>query len=173
MDSNNFKKIKVYKIVSKNGECEMYIGSTETPLSHRFSRHVYSYLYYKNKCSCKDLFDKYGVDGCEIKLIAEHSVTSNEEKYKWERLYYELYKDFCINKNRPYTSEEEKKKQVRELQKEWYNKNKEYKKTKSLLRYYKNNNEFVNCSHCNKEVKSISLKSHMKSMKCKNFNIVI
>lgn len=168
-----FKKIRIYKIVPKNGAPEMYIGSTETPLSHRFSRHLYSYLYYKNKCSCAEIFDKYGVDNCEIKLIAEHNVANNEEKYKWERLYYELHKEVCINKNRPYVSEEEKKKQVRELQKSWYNKNKDYKKCKSLLRYYKNKDETTNCPHCNKEVKTISLKSHLKSMKCKNYNIDI
>lgn len=163
---NSYFKIKVYKICSHLGN-RIYIGSTETDLSVRYSNHLREY-YNNGSCSSKFMFVLYGVSNCKIELLGEHMVASKLEQRKLERLYYEMYRLDCVNKNRPYTSEVEKKEQVQKLSKEWYESNKQYKIHRSLSNYYKKKNERVICSHCGVDVCKLTLKSHMNSLKCKN-----
>jgi hypothetical protein len=166
MDSN-FYKIHIYKIWSPLGN-RIYIGSTEQPLSHRYSCHVCDYLNKKNKCSSHLIFMMYGVENCQISLIESHIVDSKLAQRKIERLYYEFHRLECVNKNRPYTSEEEKKEQIKKLGKEWYEKNQLYKRHRSLSNYYKKRDEKTTCETCGKEVPKITLKVHQNSLKCKN-----
>ena len=95
-------------------------------------------------------------------------VKDYEEQRKMERLYYELYKWDCVNKNRPYVTEEEKVSQMKKLGSQWYEKNKNYKIHKSLANYYKKKDIKINCFNCNKLVCELTLNSHLKSVKCMN-----
>lgn len=172
MDASFFK-IKVYKIYSPLGN-RIYIGSTENDLNVRYANHICDYkkniLNPKNSCSSKFVFMWYGVENCKIELLGEHIVESKLEQRKLERLYYEMYKLDCVNRNRPYTSDDEKKDQMKKLGKEWYEKYKGYKIQRSLTNYYKKKNERIICDRCGTDVCKLTLKSHQNSNKCKNHN---
>jgi hypothetical protein len=112
----------------------------------------------------------YGIENCKISLIETHLVSSKLEQRKIERLYYEFHRLDCVNKNRPYISEDEKKDQMKKLGKEWYEKNKLYKQHRSLSNYYKKKDEKVICEMCGKDVCKVSLKIHQNTLKCKNHN---
>lgn len=172
MDSSYFK-VKFYKIGSHLGD-RIYIGSTETDLNIRYANHVCEYKKNmtspKNSCSSKYVFMYYGVENCKIELLGEHMVNSKLEQRKLERLYYEMHKLDCVNRNRPYISADEKKAQMKKLGKEWYEKYKNYKIQRSLTNYYKKKNERVICDKCGADVCKLTLKSHQNSIKCKNHN---
>jgi hypothetical protein len=170
MDETYFK-IKVYKIWSPLGN-RIYLGSTENELNIRFNHHVQNYK--KDfGCSSKLVFMFYGIENCKIELLGEHMVNSKAEQRKIERLYYEMYRLDCVNKNRAYITEVERSEQMKKLGKEWYEKNKKYKIHKSLSNYYKKREEKCTCEICGKEVCKLTLKSHQNSLKCKNSNNVI
>jgi hypothetical protein len=163
---SKYYKVNFYKIWSSVGD-RIYIGSTENELSIRFANHLCEYN--KNgKCSSKYVFMMYGVENCRIDLLGQHMVSSKLEQRQIERLYYEMYKLDCVNRNRPYTSDDEKKKQMKDLGKAWYDKNKNYKIHKSLSNYYKKKDEKTDCDRCGDIVCKLTLKSHQNSLKCKN-----
>jgi hypothetical protein len=159
-------KVNFYKISSPLGN-RIYIGSTEQDINNRFSSHIYEY-HKKGKCSSRYLFSMYGVENCNISLIESHWVSSKLEQRKIERLYYQMYRLDCVNKNRPYVSEQEKIEQHRDLSKKWYEENKQYKIYRSLANYHKKKSDCIDCERCGKRVCALTLKSHMNSLKCKN-----
>ena len=84
----------IYKIVPKceHEENEIYIGSTKQPLSVRLSKHKHDYKRWKdgryNYVSSFNLFDKYGLNDCEIiELEKCQEDITNTELRKIESLY--------------------------------------------------------------------------------------
>lgn len=170
MDTSLFK-VHYYKIWSSLGD-RIYIGSTEQDLAQRYAAHVYGY-HKGTKCSSRILFAMYGVKNCQISLIESHWVSSKLEQRKLERLYYQMNFLDCVNKNRPYISDEERKKQHLDSSKKWYDENKQYKIHYSLSNYYKKRGERVDCPHCGADVCKLTLKTHMNSLKCKNHGLCV
>ena len=91
----------IYKIVSKseNNDGEIYIGCTKQPLSVRLSNHKYDYKRYQNGkynyVSSFSIFQKYGINNCEIVEIEKCEDITNQELRKLESIY---IKDLeCVN----------------------------------------------------------------------------
>lgn len=92
----DYGKGKIYKIVVNNTEDEYrpYIGSTtKAYLSQRFVEHRKDYKRYKdgkrNSVSSFILFDKYGIENCEIILIENYPCNSKDELMARERHWYD------------------------------------------------------------------------------------
>ena len=122
----NIYKIKVYKIVNDIDDI-IYIGSTKQRLTQRWNEHKNDYKRKnkrKNQIASSILFEKYGVDNCHIVLIFEYDVTNKEQQLKCERKHYDELKEFVVNKNRPFLTEEERKQYKKEESKQNYLKKK-------------------------------------------------
>ena len=95
----------IYKIIPKceHEEGEIYIGSTKKKLKYRYSQHKCNYDYWKDgryaRVRCFVLFDKYGVENCEIILLEEVENLTLEELRTIEAKYITSLK--CVNKNLP------------------------------------------------------------------------
>jgi hypothetical protein len=125
----NYNNGKIYKIepICEYDEGEIYIGSTTKQyLSQRFTNHRAKYNQYIKdgvvKMTSFKLFDKYGIDNCQIVLLELVDVNSKAELHQREAYYIRTLK--CINKNIPITTIEEKKEQ----KKVWEDVNKEKRK---------------------------------------------
>ncbi len=98
----DYSRGKIYKIESINGEDgDIYIGSTtEKLLSERMSKHRSDYKRWKNenvKCKYTSfiLFDKYGVENCNIILLELVNCNSKDELLARERHFIKTLK--CVN----------------------------------------------------------------------------
>ena len=95
----------IYKIIPKcdHNEDEVYFGSTKIPLKIRWSRHISSYKRWKNGKANKVysfiLFDKYGIENCEIIALEEFENLTNEALKEKEVSFIISFK--CVNKNIP------------------------------------------------------------------------
>jgi hypothetical protein len=115
----NYENSKVYKIepVVEHLEEDIYIGSTTKKyLSQRMDTHRRGFKCWKNgkrtKVMSFDLFDKYGVENCQIILLETVNCNTKDELLAREAHYIKTLK--CVNKcipNRTY--------------KEWYDYNKQ------------------------------------------------
>jgi hypothetical protein len=102
----DYGKGKIYKIVVNNTEDEYrpYIGSTtKNYLSERFVRHRNYYTSYKNGkqhkiVSAFILFDKYGIENCEIVLIENYPCATKDELRARERYWFDNIENCNINK---------------------------------------------------------------------------
>ena len=131
----NYNNGKIYKIVPKSGEDEAYIGSTtKERLCQRMQQHRSSYFRYKKdvckKVTSYDLFDKYGIDNCEIVLIELVNCNSKDQLHIRERFWIESTN--CVNKlvvgrNRKEYKEANNDK-IKEYQREYYQLNQEKRK---------------------------------------------
>ena len=99
----NYENGKVYKIepIVEHSENEIYVGSTaEKYLKRRFSGHKSDYYKWKdgkcNKVMAYDLFDKYGIENCQIILLENANVKNIDELIARENHYIKLIP--CINK---------------------------------------------------------------------------
>jgi hypothetical protein len=99
----NFALGKVYTITPVSGgeAGDVYVGSTtKALLSQRMDKHRADYKGWKNgkrgKVTSFDLFDKYGVDNCQITLIEQVNATCKGELIARERFYIESLG--CVNK---------------------------------------------------------------------------
>ena len=89
---------KVYKIEPRclHEEEDIYIGSTaQTALCLRFQGHKKDYNNRKGTCSVHALFDKYGVDNCEIVLLESCPCKTKDELFARESFYMKTMK--CVN----------------------------------------------------------------------------
>jgi len=93
MSKVDYKKGKIYKIMSDLGY-DFYIGSTaQLYLSNRMSQHCYDY---KNRsCYSYKVFDLYGIDNCYIKLIELYPCNSKQELEIKEKYY--IRTTICVN----------------------------------------------------------------------------
>ena len=129
----NYSLGKIYKIEPITGGDEVYIGSTSLPLlSTRMAQHRSDYKRWKdNKRSAAtsfSLFDKYGLNNCQIILIENVNATNKDELAAREGHW--IRNTACVNKII-----------VGRTQREWVDDNKE---SYSLyhLQYRKNNKEY-------------------------------
>lgn len=129
---------KIYKIepIVEHYEGDIYIGSTtQKYLSDRMSSHRNKYKLWKdgkddNKYSVFDIFQKYGVENCNIYLIENYPCESKNELHAKEGYYIKMTK--CVNKNIAGRTVkqwfEDHKEQIQEYKKEYYSDHKEEKK---------------------------------------------
>jgi hypothetical protein len=147
----NYNNGKIYKIEPncEHEEEEIYIGSTTKEyLSQRMEKHRSSYKYWKEgKCGKTNsfiLFEKYGVENCNIILLEYINAQSKDELTAKEAEYIKNYK--CINKFLPFQTNEERKDKkqtyllqnkdkVQKIKKEYYEKNKD------KIKEYRENNK--------------------------------
>ena len=162
MNDNVYKNSKIYKLISNKTEL-IYIGSTYDKLCKRKQNHISKYKYYlkhnKHYVSSCELLKLGDVD---IILIENYSCNNRDELRARERHHIELNKNICVNIERPYISDEEKKEYfekyridnndiLKENQKNIYNNNKDKILEKHKLHYEKM--EKVKCDVCNIEFK--------------------
>jgi enoyl reductase-like protein len=103
----DYSKSKIYKIIVNNTEDEYkpYIGSTvKKYLSERMSNHRAHYKLFKNgekrsSLSSYNLFDKYGIENCEIVLIENYPCATKDELHSRERYWFDTVEN--CNKNKP------------------------------------------------------------------------
>jgi hypothetical protein len=154
----NYSNGKIYKIepVVEHDEGEIYIGcTTKKYLSQRMDSHRTNYKDFKEgkrtmKCTVCSLFDKYGLDNCEIILLESVNAQTKDELVAREKFYIKSYK--CINKMVPGRSRKEykidtnyyevNKDRILNVCKEYREKNKEEIKIKKK-EYRKNNKEAI------------------------------
>lgn len=134
----------IYKICSERGE-KVYVGSTNG-LNKRWARHVESFRKGKNRTYARILFEEYGPENCEIKLLETVEFTEETKSLLKER------EEFWINSftkttnvNRPTTFTPER---AAESKKAYYEKNKDSEEFKERAndiskRYYANHKETV------------------------------
>ena len=98
----NYNNGKIYKIEPIDGEDgDVYVGSTtKTYLSQRMSEHRNSYNLWKQgkrrKVTSFTLFDKYGVENCQISLLENVNAGSKDELNVRERFHQQNIT--CVNK---------------------------------------------------------------------------
>jgi len=112
-----------YRIVVKaepNGKC--YVGHTQQPLHKRF--HDHSRM--RERCKSQVLFEEYGKDALEIILIRSIELPDTTHARREERQLFEEYRDMCVNKQRPFVSDDEKSPEVlKEQRRVYYQSNRE------------------------------------------------
>ena len=112
-----------YRIVVKeelNGKC--YVGHTQQPLHKRF--HDHSRM--RECCKSRVLFEEYGKDSLEIVLIHSLELPDTIHARREERRLFEEYRAVCVNKQRPFVSDDEKSPEIlKEQRRVYYQSNKE------------------------------------------------
>jgi hypothetical protein len=124
----NYQNAKIYKLV---GGGLTYYGSTCSELRYRLSRH-------KNKtngCKSKLLFDTG--DKVEIILVEKYPCNDKMELHQRERYFIENFE--CVNKYKPYKTQDEYKEQLKKINKKYRDNNKD--KIKESREKYKENNK--------------------------------
>jgi hypothetical protein len=109
----NYNNGKIYKIEPINGEeGDIYIGSTTKDyLSSRMCSHRSIYNTFLknhkkgNNTTCSILFEKYGVDNCNIILIENVNASSSDELKAREAFY--IQSMICVNRNVPLRTREQ------------------------------------------------------------------
>jgi hypothetical protein len=154
----NYSNGKIYKIEPncEHEEEEIYIGSTTKQyLSQRMEKHRSSYKYWKEgKCGKTNsfiLFEKYGVENCNIILLEYINAQSKDELTAKEAEYIKNYK--CINKFLPFRTNEERKEYI----KEYYEDNKNKINAMRKIPYI--------CDVCNGRYTHTNRAQHFKSIK--------
>ena len=94
INDNNGQIYKIEPII-EHGPHEIYIGSTTKEfLSQRMANRRDCYKRWKNekfrKISSFELFEKYGIDNCQITLIENYSCNSKDELTSKERYYNQI-----------------------------------------------------------------------------------
>lgn len=143
----NYNNGKVYMIKPKveHEPHEVYIGSTTNEyLSQRFVWHRGDYKQFKagkgKNISVYALFDKYGINNCEIILLENVNANSKDELRARERYYFDNIKN--INNCRPFITKNERLESLRQYCHQYYD---NYKDTilKRQQQYYINNKDNI------------------------------
>jgi len=89
---------------------EIYVGSTHKSKEEAFREDKCQYKLYLEKkfhyVTMFSLFEKYGVDNCEMEFIVTYDDISKEELRRREEAVRQRVE--CVNKNRAYRSEKDK-----------------------------------------------------------------
>ena len=140
----NYNNGKIYKIEPINGEDgDVYIGSTTKELlSQRMTAHRYNYKKYLNgkysNVTSFKLFEKYGVDNCNIILL--ESVNANNKDELLAREAHHIKTLSCVNRNIPLQTMKEYRESNRDallIQMKAYN----YANKDAILEYRKQYNK--------------------------------
>ena len=144
----DYSQSKIYKIqpIIEHDEGDIYIGSTTLKLNDRFTGHKSNFKsYIENKANMNTsyyLFEKYGVENCEIVLLEDVECSCKKELELKEKHY--ILNNKCVNKVIPTQTMAEyykKNKQViLKYNAERYELNKEALKEKSK-KYYEQHKE--------------------------------
>ena len=117
----NYKNGKIYKIEPRgdHSEGDVYIGSTTKEyLCQRMTAHRSGYNCFKrgtrqHKLTSYDLFDKYGVENCDIILLELVEANSKDELVSREAHYIRTIK--CVNRFVPLRTTREYKQEHKEV----------------------------------------------------------
>jgi hypothetical protein len=150
--AKDYSRGKIYKIEPINGEDgDIYIGSTtKERLSQRMTAHRKDYKYWKSggkgdKITSYELFDKYGIENCNIYLLELVNATTLDEIKAREGFYIKSLK--CVNKyvaGRTYKEYREDNKEIIKEMKKEYRINNIEKIKEQKKEYYINNKETIN-----------------------------
>lgn len=136
---------KIYKL--SNDEGAFYIGSTKKDLNKRLSQHQSSYKRFtENKIPYYSAMDVLKGTNTKIELLEDlGEITAQEAKLKENEYICNIVN--CVNKNKAFTTNEEKKIQMKQYYKEhkdkikeWYLKNKD-RCLQNRKKYYEENKE--------------------------------
>jgi len=131
---------KIYAIKCNETD-DVYIGSTIQTLKERLRAHKNKLnQYIKGKGRNTTSFEIVKYDSCYIELLEMYPCNSKEELLKKEKEYMESIE--CVNKCRPFRTDEEKKEYGKEYDKEYYEANTE-KVLQRQKEYYEANKEKV------------------------------
>jgi len=145
---------KVYALytddfVNENGDPWLYIGSTRNRfLKKRIDKHRVDYNQYLN--GNKDWMSSFHIfeitNEPYFMVLEEGIYTSLDALRGQENVWVSHFKQRCLNIQKPYRTEEERKEQKRQ----WYVDNKEYrrKKDREMKRQWRQNNKTYSCSNC-------------------------
>jgi len=131
---------KIYAIKCNETD-DVYIGSTIQTLKERLGKHRRDMKRWKDgKGRNITSFEIVQYDSCYIELLETYPCNSKEELLKKEKEYIESIE--CINKCRPFRTDEEKKEYDKEYAKEYREANKE-RVLQQHKEYYEANKEKV------------------------------
>ena len=133
----DYKKGKIYKIESLEGDC-VYYGSTCELLSRRMAKHRHNYKNNGGITSQQILC----FDDAKIYLVENYPCNSKEELHAREGWY--IKNNDCVNKKTPGRTKEEYALDNREnilKYKKWYRENNREKVKKDLKEWYEKNRE--------------------------------
>jgi len=92
----DYSQGKIYMITANNAdEGDVYIGSTCEKLYKRMGHHRDNYRIRKTHTS-RNLFDKYGIENCFIKLIKDYPC--NDKKELWDEEAKYINETKCVNR---------------------------------------------------------------------------
>ena len=160
----NYGNSKVYKIEPNidHEEGEIYIGSTTKQyLSQRMDNHRSNYRQWRKNnvinyrfVTSYNLFEKYGLENCQIVLLETCLVNTKDELFLRERHYIKSMK--CVNKISPMYTKEDKK-----------NSAKLYR-DKNLDKIHENNNKKTKCP-CDGSYTHCHQAHHFRTKKHQNY----
>ena len=128
---NRYNNSKIYKLQDQTYGY-FYIGSTCDLLSKRFNFHKNKAIIYPGRRVYKT-FAEFGWQNIKIILIEEHCLDNKEQLLREEDRIIQLYKqdEKCLNINRAYLSEEEKKQYEHDYKQKYHKLH--YEKYKQLV----------------------------------------
>jgi hypothetical protein len=181
----NYKNGKIYKIepICEHDEGDVYIGSTTKQyLSQRMTAHRIDYKQVKNgnikkKVMSFDLFEKYGIDNCDIILLESVEAKSKDELHIREAHYIRTIK--CINRYIPNRTQQEyykdNKEKILDQTKQYRDDHKE-----QMKQYYQDNKEKIDqqrrvktVCECGSIYNKCSKYTHEKTKKHLNYCLTI
>jgi len=124
MDSK-YENGKIYRL-SCLDTGKYYIGSTIRTIEERLYKHKHSYKYYLNgKYHYVSSFDVLENNNYVIELVKNYPCDNKRELEKQEDIYIKKYMndELCVNKQRAYLTNEERKENMKEYKKEYNKKN--------------------------------------------------
>lgn len=94
----DYQNGKIYKIESKTGEGQCYVGSTIKSLNERFINHQSDFRTNAiKKTSSMKIFEVHGIDGCQITLLEEVHATTKAELLARETFWINMLRGGCVN----------------------------------------------------------------------------
>lgn len=175
----NYNDAKIYKIepLNKTDENDTYYGSTCLKmLCQRMRKHRYDYKDWKNGKCCNIrsfvLFEKYGVENCQIILLENYPCETRDELRAREAEY--IKNKPCVNKANPYRTEEDcikwdkeyreaNKEKIREMDKIYREEHKDELKEKNKIYREKNKEKLSEKSKIYRENNTEKIKETQKT----------
>ena len=163
----------VYKITNAD-ETIVYVGSTTHPLKNRLQRHKYAYQRWidgMSRCgaSIYTHFKEHGVESFGIHLISKYEIEDRRQLHEFEQLVIDSTE--CVNKNRSYRTDEQKREQSLEQNRVYREANRESLREKSRI-YQERNKAAINAKmsekiqcQCGAEHRRSNRGKHLKTMK--------
>ena len=147
LEKYKYEFSKIYKITNEDNN-NVYIGSTIGILKNRLSHHVSEYKKYINNLSniyCYS-FEIIKYSSYKIILLEEYKCNNKIELMKRERWYQENTNN-CINKNKAYMTENERKKYMNNYNKLYIQKKITICECGAIIKKWNKNNHIKTTSH--------------------------